>query len=384
MTGQEKPKKLFIQGNEICAYGALAAGCRFFAGYPITPSSEIAEIMAVELPKVGGKFVQMEDEIASIAAVIGASLSGAKACTATSGPGFSLMQENIGYASLAEVPCVIVNVMRGGPSTGSPTSPAQADLLQSIWGTHGDHPVIVLAPSYMSEIFVSTIHAFNLSEKYRVPVILLLDEVIGHLRARMDVDKLDASQIAVYNRKGPDVPPEQFKPYDVSKSLIPPMPAFGQGYRFHTTGLMHDETGFPVNDGATAEKETIRLMQKIKQNEDDIIESAEYLTDDMEIMICTFGSTARSSRVAINKLRAEGIKVGLFRPITIWPFPKRKMQELAGKVKKIFVPEMNLGQLKFLVESMIRTTSIPIIGINRINLAPISPQEIYERVKQGV
>jgi len=384
MTDQEKPKKLFIQGNEICAYGALAAGCRFFAGYPITPSSEIAEIMAVELPKVGGKFVQMEDEIASIAAVIGASLSGAKACTATSGPGFSLMQENIGYASLAEVPCVIVNVMRGGPSTGSPTSPAQADLLQSIWGTHGDHPVIVLAPSYMSEIFVSTIHAFNLSEKYRVPVILLLDEVIGHLRARMDVDRLDASQIAVYNRKGPDVPPEQFKPYDVSKSLIPPMPAFGQGYRFHTTGLMHDETGFPVNDGATAEKETIRLMQKIEQNEDDIIESAEYMTDDMEIMICTFGSTARSSRVAINKLRAEGIKVGLFRPITIWPFPKRKMQELAGKVKKIFVPEMNLGQLKFLVESMIRTTSIPIIGINRINLAPISPQEIYERVKQGV
>jgi 2-oxoglutarate ferredoxin oxidoreductase subunit alpha len=384
MTEKEKPKKLFIQGNEICAYGALAAGCRFFAGYPITPSSEIAEIMAVELPKVGGKFVQMEDEIASIAAVIGASLSGAKACTATSGPGFSLMQENIGYASLAEVPCVIVNVMRGGPSTGSPTSPAQADLLQSIWGTHGDHPVIVLAPSYMSEIFVSTIHAFNLSEKYRVPVILLLDEVIGHLRARMDVDKLDASQIAVFDRKGPDVPPEQFKPYDVSKSLIPPMPAFGKGYRFHTTGLMHDETGFPVNDGATAEKETIRLMQKIEQNEDDIIESAEYLTDDMEIMICTFGSTARSSRVAINKLRAEGIKVGLFRPITIWPFPKRKMLELAGKVKKIFVPEMNLGQLKFIVESVIRTSSIPIIGINRINLAPISPQEIYDRVKQGV
>jgi 2-oxoglutarate ferredoxin oxidoreductase subunit alpha len=384
MTEKEKPKKLFIQGNEMCAYGALAAGCRFFAGYPITPSSEIAEIMAKELPKVGGKFVQMEDEIASIAAVIGASLSGAKACTATSGPGFSLMQENIGYASLAEVPCVIVNVMRGGPSTGSPTSPAQADLLQSIWGTHGDHPVIVLAPSYMSEIFVSTIHAFNLSEKYRVPVILLLDEVIGHLRARMDVDHLDSSQITIFNRKGPDVPPEQFKPYDISKSLIPPMPAFGKGYRFHTTGLMHDETGFPVNDGATAEKETIRLMQKIEQNEDDIIESAEYMTDDMEIMICTFGSTARSARVAINKLRSEGIRVGLFRPITIAPFPKRKMQELAGKVKKIFVPEMNLGQLKFIVESVIRTSSIPVIGINRINLAPISPQEIYERVKQGV
>jgi 2-oxoglutarate ferredoxin oxidoreductase subunit alpha len=384
MTEKEKPKKLFIQGNEICAYGALAAGCRFFAGYPITPSSEIAEIMAKELPKVGGKFVQMEDEIASIAAVIGASLSGAKACTATSGPGFSLMQENIGYASLAEVPCVIVNVMRGGPSTGSPTSPAQADLLQSIWGTHGDHPVIVLAPSYMSEIFVSTIHAFNLSEKYRVPVILLLDEVIGHLRARMDVDHLDSSQITVFNRKGPDVPPEQFKPYDVSKSLVPPMPAFGKGYRFHTTGLMHDATGFPVNDGATAEKETIRLMQKIEQNEDDIIESAEYMTDDMDIMICTFGSTARSARVAINRLRSEGIRVGLFRPITIAPFPKRKMQELAGKVKKIFVPEMNLGQLKFIVESVIRTSSIPVIGINRINLAPISPQEIYERVKQGV
>jgi len=378
-----KQKRLFLQGNEACALGALSAGCTFFAGYPITPSSEIAEVMAKELPKVGGKFVQMEDEIASISAVIGASLAGMKACTATSGPGFSLMQENIGYASMAEVPCVIINVMRGGPSTGSPTSPSQADLMQAKWGTHGDHPVIVFAPAYISEIFIDTVHAFNLAEKYRVPVIMLLDEVIGHMRARMDKVRLDASQMKLCSRRGPVVPPEKFVPYDVSESKIPPMAAYGEGYRFHTTGLIHDHTGFPVNDGDTAERETLRLMQKIYDNEDDIIESEEYFTEDMEIMICTFGSTARSAKVAVNKLRDDGIKAGLFRAITITPFPRKRLRELAIKVDKIFVPEMNLGQLRLILERVTRPVQVPIIGINRINLAPISPQEIYERIKKG-
>jgi 2-oxoglutarate ferredoxin oxidoreductase subunit alpha len=383
MSHPYKEKLRFVQGNEACALGALAAGCRFFAGYPITPSSEIAEIMAKELPLIGGKFVQMEDEIASIAAILGASLSGEKACTATSGPGFSLMQENIGYASLAEIPCVIINVMRGGPSTGSPTSPSQSDLMQAKWGTHGDHPIIVFAPAYISEIFVDTIHCFNLAEKYRVPVILLLDEVIGHMRARMDIYKLNSDDVAVIERKNPSVPPEKFLPYDTTKSLVPPMAPFGKGYRFHTTGLIHDETGFPVNDGNTAERETIRLMKKIYDNEADIIESEEYFTDDMEIMICTFGSTARSARVAVNKLREDGIKAGLFRAITLSPFPKNRMRELCMKVNKVYVPEMNLGQLKLILERVTKAIQVPIFGINRINLAPISPNEIYEIIVKG-
>ncbi len=383
MTAPYKEKRRFIQGNEACALGALAAGCRFFAGYPITPSSEIAEVMARELPLAGGKFVQMEDEIASIAAILGASLSGEKACTATSGPGFSLMQENLGYASLAEIPCVIINVMRGGPSTGSPTSPSQADLMQAKWGTHGDHPVIVFAPAYISEIFVDTIHCFNLAEKYRVPVVVLLDEVIGHMRARLDLDRLSADDVAVIERKKPECKPENFLPYDTSEGLVPPMAPFGEGYRYHTTGLIHDETGFPVNDGNTAERETIRIMKKIYNNEDDIIESEEYLTEDMDTLICTFGSTARSARVAVNKLREDGIKAGLFRAITISPFPRERLKELASNVEKIFVPEMNLGQLRLILERVTHGIPVPIYGINRINLAPISPQEIYERVKRG-
>jgi 2-oxoglutarate ferredoxin oxidoreductase subunit alpha len=318
-----------------------------------------------------------------MAAILGASLAGEKVCTATSGPGFSLMQENIGYAALAEIPCVIVNVMRGGPSTGSPTSPSQADLMQAKWGTHGDHPVIVFAPAYISEIFVDTIHCFNLAEKYRVPVILLLDEVIGHMRARLDLDRLQADDVAVIERVGPSVGPDEFFPYDTSKSLIPPMAPFGEGYRFHTTGLIHDETGFPVNDGETAERETLRLMKKIYENEDDIIESEEYLTEDMDILICTFGSTARSARVAIKKLREDGIKVGLFRAITLSPFPRKRLLEFAKQVKKIYVPEMNLGQLKLILQRVTHSVNLPIIGINRINLAPISPQEIYDRVKRG-
>ncbi|MBN2135338.1 MAG: 2-oxoacid:acceptor oxidoreductase subunit alpha [Acidobacteria bacterium] len=383
MSQAYKEKRRFIQGNEACALGAIAAGCRFFAGYPITPSSEIAEVMAKELPLLGGKFVQMEDEIASIAAILGASLSGEKACTATSGPGFSLMQENIGYASLAEIPCVIINVMRGGPSTGSPTSPSQSDLMQAKWGTHGDHPVIVFAPAYISEIFVDTIHCFNLAEKYRVPVILLLDEVIGHMRARMDIYKLSADDIAVIERRKPTVSPAEFMPYDTSDSLVPPMAPFGQGYRFHTTGLIHDRTGFPVNDGLTAESETIRLMKKIYENESDIIEYEEYMTDDMDIMICTFGSTARSAKVAVNKLRDDGIKAGLFRAITLSPFPRKKLRELSARVNKIYVPEMNLGQLRLILERVTRPVQVPIIGINRINLAPISPDEIYQTIKKG-
>ena len=233
-----------LQGNEACALGALAAGCRFFAGYPITPSTEIAEVMARELPKVGGKFIQMEDEIASIAAVLGASVGGVKAMTATSGPGFSLMQENIGYAAMAEIPCVIVDVQRAGPSTGLPTSPSQGDVMQARWGTHGDHPVIALAPSTVREAFDLTVWAFNFSEKYRTPVILLMDEVVGHMRERAELPPRE--MVEVVDRVKPHVPPDWYFPYEETSADVPPFASFGEGYRFHITGLFHDRAGFPT------------------------------------------------------------------------------------------------------------------------------------------
>jgi len=374
-------KVKLMQGNEACAEGALYAGCRFFAGYPITPSSEIAEYLALNLPKVGGVFMQMEDEIASIAAVIGASLAGSKSMTATSGPGFSLKQENIGFACMAEVPCVVINVMRGGPSTGMPTGPGQADIMQARWGTHGDHPTICITPSSVEEIFYETIRAFNLSEKYRTPVILAADEIIAHMRERMVLPEPD--EVEIINRVKPTCSPSEYKPYDSSKGDIPPMAVFGEGYRFHVTGLNHSETGFPTSKPEIVQSEEDRLLKKITNNLNDILKYEEYLLNDAEIGILAFGSISRSGRNAVNLLRKERMKVGMLRPITIWPFPDKAVEKLAERVSAIIVPEMNLGQI---INEVLRASrgKCKVYGINRVDSDPITPAQIIEKVKEVI
>lgn len=372
-----KSKARLMQGNEACVEGAIMAGMKFFAGYPITPSTEIAEISSEKLPKVGGKFIQMEDEIASMAAVIGASLTGIKGMTATSGPGFSLKQENIGYASIAEVPCVIVNVQRGGPSTGLPTSPAQGDIMQTRWGTHGDHPIIVLTPSSVRETFDLTIRAFNLSEKYRVPVILLMDEIIGHMREKVELP--DVSEIEIINRKVPSVNKEEYLPFKPDDNLVPLMANYGEGYRFHVTGLVHDETGFPSNSADIADKLIRRLAAKIDKNAEDIIDWEEENTEDADILIVSIGGVARASNTAMKILRKKGYKVGTFRPITVWPFPGKRLEELAQQVKTIIVAEMNLGQMVLEVERICKGNT-KIERINKVNGEIIYPEEIVAKI----
>ncbi|RMF97271.1 MAG: 2-oxoacid:acceptor oxidoreductase subunit alpha [Candidatus Schekmanbacteria bacterium] len=372
-------KKVFLQGNEACAEGALAAGVKFFAGYPITPSSEIAEVLSRRLPMVGGKFIQMEDEIASMGAVIGASLAGAKSITATSGPGFSLKQENLGFACITEVPVVVVNVMRGGPSTGLPTCTSQSDVMQARWGTHGDHPIIALVPWSVEESFHLTVRAFNLSEKYRTPVILLLDEVVGHMREAIEIP--DPSELEIVNRKKPTCKPEEYLPYDLNNE-VNPLPAFGEGYRFHVTGLNHDATGFPTNDSKLVQKDEERLMNKLLNHLDDILTWEEYMTDDMEILVYAYGSTARSAIAAVKQAREEGIKAGLFRPITLWPFPDDKTREMVSKVKKVIVPEVNLGMIIGEVKRVSPKEDINIVGVNRADGETIVPQQILDKIKE--
>lgn len=367
-----------MQGNEACVEGAIAAGCRFYAGYPITPSTEIAELMAATLPCVGGRFIQMEDEIASMAAVIGASLTGTKSMTATSGPGFSLKQENIGYAALTEVPCVIVNVQRSGPSTGLPTSPAQGDVMQSRWGTHGDHPIIVLSPSSVTETYRLTIQSFNLAEKFRNPVILLMDEVVGHMRERVDLHKLNTP---IVDRVKPTCKCEDYLPYDAPLNGIAPMADFGTGYRCHVTGLIHNKKGFPTSKAEDVDFLLRRLHNKIDQNLDDILEYEEYMVDDAEIIVLAFGSVARSAHNAVRAARQNGIKTGLFRPITIWPFPEAAVAALAQKAKHIIVPEMNLGQLRLEVER-VACSRCKVTGINNIVGELIAPDQILRRIME--
>jgi len=369
-----------MQGNEACVEGAIAAGMRFFAGYPITPSTEIAEISAEKLPKIGGKFIQMEDEIASMGAVIGASLAGLKSMTATSGPGFSLKQENIGYAAITEIPCVIVNVQRGGPSTGLPTAPAQGDVMQARWGTHGDHPIIAVTPSSVRETFDLTIKAFNFAEKYRTPVILLMDEVIGHLREKIEIPNIE--NIEIIDRLRPDKSPQEYKPYEVLEGeIVPRMVPYGEGYRFHVTGLIHDETGFPSTKPDVAEKLIKRLVDKIELNKDDISLYEEYMIEDAETFVIAYGSTARSVKYAVKLAREEGIKVGLFRPITIWPFLDKQIYELSKKVKKIIVAEMNLGQYAIEVERVAHKYT-EVYRCNKVNGELISPDEILAKIKE--
>ncbi len=332
-----------MQGNEACALGAIHAGVRFYAGYPITPSTEIAEIMSEELPKYGGKFIQMEDEIAGMAAIIGASLTGQKTLTATSGPGFSLKQENIGYAAIAEVPCVVVNVQRGGPSTGLPTSPAQGEIYQSKYGSHGDRGAIVLTPSSVPECFRLAVRCVNLSEKYMMPVILLMDEIVGHMREAIDLEEERKAEI--YDRKKPDCAPEDYVAYAPDENGAPILAPFGSGYRYHVTGLTHDETGFSTMVPEKVERVNRRLIDKVENNKEDIVMWEETYTDDAEDLIIAFGGAARAAREAVEMLRAEGEKVGLFRPISVWPFPDAALTALLPHIKSVFVTEMNDGQL---------------------------------------
>ncbi|MDU6113936.1 MAG: 2-oxoacid:acceptor oxidoreductase subunit alpha [Paeniclostridium sordellii] len=371
-------KVKLLQGNEACVHGALYAGMNFFAGYPITPSTEVAEISSYMLPKIGGKFIQMEDEIASMAATIGASLTGLKSMTATSGPGFSLKQENIGYAALAEIPCVIVNVQRCGPSTGLPTSPAQGDLMQAKWGTHGDHPIIALSPTTVRDTFDLTVKAFNFSEKYRTPVILLLDEVIGHMREKVEIPQ--SNELEIYERMKINIDKKDYKIYDQS-TLVPPMANFSDGYRYHVTGLMHDETGFPTNSTKQTQILMDRLMDKINKNLDDILIYDEYKVEDCEELFITFGCMSRCTKDAVDYLREQGIKAGLFTVKTVWPFPEDKVKELSSKAKNIYVPELNYGQMVLEVQRVC-DGSCNIIGINKYNGEIITPDDIIEKVME--
>jgi len=371
-----------LQGNEACAYGALAAGVRFFGGYPITPSTEIAEIMSVELPRLGGRFIQMEDEIGSMASIIGASIGGLRSMTATSGPGVSLMQENIGYAVVTEVPCLVVNVQRGGPSTGLPTMPSQGDIQQARWGTHGDHPIITLYPHTVPEIYEETIRSVELSEKYRIPVILLLDEVIGHMREKIDIEDIDKK--ATFKRATPQMPNEWFFPYERNSSSVPAFADFGEGYRYHITGLIHDVDGFPTSKPDQIQAFMQRLFRKIDDNLDDILDWEEYELDDADYMIFAAGCMARSAKQAVRTLRDEhDIKIGLLRPKTIWPFISDVLIEKAKDKKSIFVPEMNMGQLLLPVQRY-ASSICDIRPLNKINGEMIYPDELVSFIRRNI
>ncbi len=367
-----------LQGNEACALGALAAGVRFFGGYPITPSTEIAEVMAKELPKVGGKYIQMEDEISSMAVVIGASLTGKKVLTATSGPGFSLKQENLGYACITEVPCVVVNVQRGGPSTGLPTSPAQGDVMQARWGTHGDHPIIALSPSSVKECYTLAVRCVNLAEKYMTPVIFLMDEVIAHLREPLNFDEV--KDLEVIDRKRPEVSPEEYEAYGAGEDCIPTLAPFGTGYRYHVTGLTHNEKGFPTMVPEVVNRMNRRLIAKIDNHLDDILQWESDGVEGADVVLVAYGGSARSAKEAMKRLNAQGYKVGVFRPITIWPFPEKEIKKIAAQAKAIIVPEMNLGQLKLEVERVV-SGACPVIGQTKVNGELFTPEEIMDQVK---
>ncbi|MBZ4654593.1 MAG: korA [Peptococcaceae bacterium] len=371
-------KAQLLQGNQACAMAAIDAGVRFYAGYPITPSTEIAEFMAENLPKVGGKFIQMEDEIAGMAAILGAALTGVKAITATSGPGFSLKQENIGFAAMAEIPCVIVNVQRLGPSTGGPTAPAQGDVMQARWGTHGDHPVIALSPASVLESYDITVQAINFSEKFRVPVIILLDEVIGHMREKVILPSPE--ELTLVERKRTNLPPAEYKPYEADSTRIPAIADFGTGYRWHVTGLFHDENGNPSGKADTIHKQGIRLLTKLDPYLEEITLYKSYCTEDAEYLLISFGCTARSAAEAVDMARSKGYKVGLLQLQTIWPFPEQLVKEFCTGKKAVIVPELNAGQLRGEVQKVI--TNQTLSGVNKINGDLITPEEIVMKIKE--
>ena len=376
---KRNPQEYLLQGNEAIVEGALRAGCRFFAGYPITPATDIAELLSVRLPLVDGTFIQMEDEIASLGAVIGASLAGLKAMTATSGPGFSLMQEHLGFAMMTEIPCVVVNVMRGGPSTGLPTTPSQGDVMQARWGVHGDHPSIVLCPSTVRECYDLTIRAFNLSEKYRNPVILLLDEAVAHMREKMTLSARE--DIEICDRPRPTVPPEWYIPYEDTPRGIPAMADFGSGYRYHVTGLAHDVRGFPTSRPDEDGPLIMRLLRKITQNLGDIQTAELFATEDAEITVVAYGCVARSAKRAVREARAMGIKAGLLRPITIWPFVRSSLTEVLKTARILVVPEMNMGQLSREVKR-VNPGVAKVFTLNKVDGTIITSEEILRKIKE--
>ncbi|NCC26368.1 MAG: 2-oxoacid:acceptor oxidoreductase subunit alpha [Deltaproteobacteria bacterium] len=376
-----KPLELFAQGNEAVVEGALLAGCSFFAGYPITPSTEIAEEMSRRLPGIpDGVFIQMEDEIASMGAIIGASLAGRKVMTATSGPGFSLMQEHIGYACMAEVPLVLVNVMRGGPSTGLPTSPAQGDVQQARWGTHGDHPVIVLSACNVQECLEMTVTAFNFAEKYRTPVILLIDEVTAHTREKIQVPS--ASAYTILSRVHPSMPPEWYTAFEDTMKGVPSMPPIGSGYRFHVTGLTHDSKGFPTSKPEEVNNLMTRLFRKIDQYYYDIQLTSEYQCDDAEICVVAYGSVARSAELAVSLARSRGIPAGMLKLKTLFPFPRPAVERMARQCRTVIVPEMNMGQMSREVKR-VNNGQTRVLTLNRVDGNIIAPQEIEKMILQS-
>lgn len=382
-TPESAPRVLsgehFMLGDHACAEGALAAGLDFFAGYPITPSTEVCERLAHRLPRVGGKFVQMEDEMGSMAAIIGASVAGGRTLTATSGPGFSLMMENIGLAAMMEVPCIIVNVQRAGPSTGLPTMLGQADVLQARWGSHGDYGIVAYAPASPQECFDLTIRAFNTADQYRIPTFVMMDEVVGHMTERVVIPP--SNEILRTPRKSPAQGPSEgrFLPYKPDDDLVPPMAHAGEGYRVHMTGLTHDERGYPNLTPTTHEKLVNRLVDKVRLNAMEIKMYEEIDVDNADTVVVAFGCTSRSARRAVVLAQAQGLKVGLLRLITIWPFPESRIRRLVemGTVKKFVVPEVNLGQIRREVE---RLTQLPVERVNRAGGKMITPETILEAI----
>ena len=338
----------FLDGDQACCEGALAAGANFAAGYPITPSTEVVERFAARIPTVGGVFIQMEDELASSIAILGAAWAGAKVFTVTSGPGFSLMMEHIGLAAMTETPCVFVDVQRGGPSTGLPTLPGQADMMQARWGSHGDYQIIALCPNSPQECFDLMIDAFNLSEKYRVPVLFMMDECVGHMTEKVLIPPAD--QLEIFPRRYTSLPPAEYRPFKPGPDQIPEMVKAGDGYRFHITGLTHDERGYPAMNWRAQDKLVRRLMEKIRNNVDHIVRYEERDMDDAEIAVVAYGITSRVALRALQMARAEGIRAGLHRPIVVWPFPEKRLRALAEKVKAFVVVEMNYGQMVYEVE----------------------------------
>jgi 2-oxoglutarate ferredoxin oxidoreductase subunit alpha len=344
----------FMDGDTACAEGAICAGCRFFGGYPITPATEIAERMAVRLPQVGGTYIQMEDEIASIAAVLGASWAGARAMSATSGPGFSLMMENLGLGIITETPCVLVDVQRAGPSTGMPTLAGQGDMMQARWGSHGPYEIIALAPSSPQELFNLTIRAFNLAEKYRSPVLVMTDEAVGHMTERVLIPPPD--QIEHHPRRKPRVlPGDGYLPFRPDPDGVPPMACAGEGYRIHVTGLTHDEKGYPATVSVEAQQKLVeRLIRKIRGNPDDIIELYESQVEDADVVVVAYGISARTAARPVRIAQEMGLRVGLLKLVTVWPFAEDRIRYLASQVKAFVVPEINMGQIALEVERCAR------------------------------
>jgi 2-oxoglutarate ferredoxin oxidoreductase subunit alpha len=379
MKNQSLIGEFFINGDIACAEGAISAGCRFFAGYPITPATEVAERMSLRLPQVDGVYVQMEDELASISAVLGASWAGVKAMTSTSGPGFSLMMENIGLGAMLETPCVIVNIQRAGPSTGLPTLVGQQDIMQARWGSHGSYEIIALAPSSPQHIFDLTIEAFNLSEKYRVPVLIMSDEVVGHMSEKVVIPKIDSATLI--ERRKPTNKPNEYMPYKIIDDMVPPMAVAGDGYHFHVTGLTHDERGYPVMTADAQDKLVRRLVDKIRLNSNDIIKYNDFQLDDAEVVVCAYGITTRVAQFAVESARDEGIKAGMLQLITIWPFAEDRIKALAKQARAFVVPEINAGQIVFEVERCVghkcKTVLVPHMG-GGVH----SPQDILKVIRE--